>query len=1438
MRPSDWSPLGLAGDPTPGDPAVVRDGGRRYTQVAEAIARAAASLRSLEAGVSNVDSVKALLETRDTIVDGVGKAEGRYRAAGSALGTYATVLDRVQGETASALAAARSAVGEAGDASRLQEKYHQLAQDAEDAGDAEQQDKYAKQEKAAKADAAHAAGAVSAQKSVVHEAVADRNRAAQTAISSINDITANDGLNDSWWDDWGAKLTTWIASIAEAIATIAGILALLLCWVPILGQALLIIAAVAGIVAALANILLAATGEKSWGEAAMSVVFAALGCIGVGGAMRALGGLAKMGLKAGAKTAFKDIAGSLKNLPSKVKGSEPSTRCTDIGEPVDAANGFVFFTRLDAQLPGELPLVLTRRYVSGFKQGRLFGARWASSLDQRLEVGEDQLSLVRGDASVLAFPLLPDGAEALPWGSADRWTLRRVTGEEYLAADPVSGLSYRFAGAGADKWLVEQTDRAGNWIRYQRDAAGMPARVLHHGGYEVVVASHGGRVTGLALAGAADTSVQLASFDFVHDNLVAETSATGATVRYELDQAERVAGWIDANGTRYVYAYDQADRCVSEGSPDADDATYRYAYAYLEGPLTGGLTTLITNPDGGQKSFEIDQRGLIVAEIDELGNRTEHDYDSSSRKIAARDPLGNKTLFGWDEASRMVSITDPEGAATLVTYDADGLPVTVIDATGAVTSQRFDEAGRLLERVDPLGGVESWQWLEGGRQVVVTDASNRMVELSRDAAGLVTAARDAAGATVIERDVFGNPVQVVDPAGGTRVMSWSAAGQLLSRVNPDGTKEAWTWDGQGNLIEQVDPAGRVTKYSVAPFDVVASIENPDGSVLALAYDNECRLISVTNQNQATWRYLRDAAGRVVGEVDYDGRAARYELDAAGRTTAMVNAAGERVEIDFDRAGRAARRHADGQTVEFTYDAVGRLLNARGAGVELARELDRSGRLVAESIDGARMAWQLDAAGRRVGRVTPAGVASEWSLDQVGRHQGLEFAGQQVSFGLDQLGRATSVEFAGGRIDSVFDVMGRLASRATSGVVGEQTSWQVAYGYAAAGELTQVRDSATGTRQLELDSAGRISAVTGAGGAGETYTYDPAGNITNASWNTENTEAQGERTYSGTLLAQAGRDTYTYDAAGRLVTRVRRLLSGGTKTWRYAWNSLNQLTEVFTPDGHRWTYGYDPLNRRISKAHFDGAGAVVESWRFAWDGPVLVEQAHNAPAGVRTTTWEHDGFTPIAQSQTNRDAGGSAGWSQAQVDAEFAAIVTDLVGAPVRLLSAEGEVAWTSNASVWGATDADSAMPLRFPGQYHDVETGLFYNLNRYYNPDTGRYVTADPLGLAPSPNPHSYVPNPTTQIDPLGLHGVDAPGPRFNSDQQAVIDLGKAAKKQATAGAPISAEDGSTLASWAGEYRVPRSHPPAIHSDSRPTSWAGQHWHIDINGLHIEVTPP
>jgi RHS repeat-associated protein len=60
-------------------------------------------------------------------------------------------------------------------------------------------------------------------------------------------------------------------------------------------------------------------------------------------------------------------------------------------------------------------------------------------------------------------------------------------------------------------------------------------------------------------------------------------------------------------------------------------------------------------------------------------------------------------------------------------------------------------------------------------------------------------------------------------------------------------------------------------------------------------------------------------------------------------------------------------------------------------------------------------------------------------------------------------------------------------------------------------------------------------------------------------------------------------------------------------------------------------------------------------------------------------------------------------------------------------------------------------PLRYAGQYADKETGLHYNLFRYYDPGVGRFTVQDPIGLAGGDNLYAYAPNPLTWIDPFGL---------------------------------------------------------------------------------------
>lgn len=87
--------------------------------------------------------------------------------------------------------------------------------------------------------------------------------------------------------------------------------------------------------------------------------------------------------------------------------------------------------------------------------------------------------------------------------------------------------------------------------------------------------------------------------------------------------------------------------------------------------------------------------------------------------------------------------------------------------------------------------------------------------------------------------------------------------------------------------------------------------------------------------------------------------------------------------------------------------------------------------------------------------------------------------------------------------------------------------------------------------------------------------------------------------------------------------------------------------------------------------------------------------------------------------------------------------------------------WEGRYKAWGKffkltetplkSETKISQKLRFAGQYSDSETGLFYNRYRYYNPETGRYVSQDPIGIVGGLNAYAYAPNPTVWLDPLGL---------------------------------------------------------------------------------------
>ena len=288
MSQLDWSPVGLSTDPVPGDPEVVSRGGDDYLEVAEAISRAQRTLARIDLGSFVIsEAVDAVRTTAAEVAENIGRAHDRYESTGTALVTYSPTLRESQTEARAALGDAVDAVSVAEEAHSDQRRYIRLARNTDDPQAALRYEQLA-DERAVEASLAETVQADA--RSRVEGAVTARDKAAETAIDSIERTTRADSLGDSWWDDWGKDVLTVITDVAGWVATIAGVLAIAVCWIPVIGQALagalLVVAGIAAIVNALGNIALAIDGERSWTEAGLSIAGAVLSFVGAGGVYR------------------------------------------------------------------------------------------------------------------------------------------------------------------------------------------------------------------------------------------------------------------------------------------------------------------------------------------------------------------------------------------------------------------------------------------------------------------------------------------------------------------------------------------------------------------------------------------------------------------------------------------------------------------------------------------------------------------------------------------------------------------------------------------------------------------------------------------------------------------------------------------------------------------------------------------------------------------------------------------------------------------------------------------------------------------------------------------------------------------------------------------------------------------------------------------------
>ncbi len=361
--------------------------------------------------------------------------------------------------------------------------------------------------------------------------------------------------------------------------------------------------------------------------------------------------------------------------------------------------------------------------------------------------------------------------------------------------------------------------------------------------------------------------------------------------------------------------------------------------------------------------------------------------------------------------------------------------------------------------------------------------------------------------------------------------------------------------------------------------------------------------------------------------------------------------------------------------------------------------------------------------------------------------------QQINLGRDVISEFTrdhlhrEVQRSQGRLDTrrMYDRTGRLTRKLTCkgmrGVVPE-TFIDREYAYSGQDELLKKRHSRQGVTDYFYDTTGRITACRNEAYL-DSWQYDAAANLLD--------RRQGETAQAGAgSVVPFNRITsyrglhYRYDEYGRVVEK-----RGRNGTQHYRWDAEHRLTEVAVTRGdtvRRYGYVYDAPGRRVEKHELDAEGKPYNRTTFLWDGMRLAQECRLGRSSSLYIYSDQGSHEPLAR--VDRAAPGEAD--------EVLYYHTDVNGAPEEMTDGGGNIVWEAGYQVWGnLTHEKETRPvqqnLRFQGQYLDRETGLHYNLYRFYDPDIGKFISGDPISLKGGINLYAYAPNPLSWIDPLGL---------------------------------------------------------------------------------------
>jgi len=740
------------------------------------------------------------------------------------------------------------------------------------------------------------------------------------------------------------------------------------------------------------------------------------------------------------------------------------------------------------------------------------------------------------------------------------------------------------------------------------------------------------------------------------------------------------------------YTYDAQNRLTTHTMPDGTQQIYSYTSANQSEPSRQQIKI------GATLSPQLDTRAT---------------YNSVNQLQTSTDARGNITSYSFDARNRLLSLTNPLAQTTALTYSNDVLTQINLGKTATLDGEKirysYDGYQRLI-KVERASSATQW---------------TTFITYTRDSAGRILSETDADNRTTsYQYNAIHQRIQMTDALGNITQYAYDPVGNLTQLTDPNGNITLYTYDGANRLIE-------TREQGITP-----------EAVTTYTYDAVGNLLTVTDANQHTTTYTYDLLSRLTKIVQPLGQSESYQYDKRDRMTQLINANNQKIQYTYNAWGPLDRiNYYANKTIttaersaQYSYDVAGNITSI------LDNHLSPT----------AQYNFQYDALNRlsqQVANYLPTAATINYTYDNIGNRESLTLIdGQTITHNytynlLNQLTQAAlnnqtynftyfnndtlkTITYPNSAITTnTYQNNGPLKSTQLKNNTGTQLGLHQ-YTYDANDNIL-TQQTSVGTQTYQYDGLNRLIQATHAAAfalPNEAYQYDGVGNRTQNNTTTNLYD-------NNNRITKLGATTITHNNAGSLT-------QNGTTTYTY--NSEQRLTQT-VKGGVTTQYLYDAFGRRVKKT----SGGTTTF--YLWDNENLI--AEYSAAGQRTKRYA---YIPNRHAALQiEDANGIYN------------VHTNHLDTPTQLTDSTQKVVWTANYQAFGNTtinqdpDANGKSIVynqRFPGQYADAETGLYYNFYRDYDPATGRYLQSDPIGLNGGINLYGYVAgNPMYWIDALGL---------------------------------------------------------------------------------------